>query len=139
MKAAFVAGRTAAGMQEKERATEEKRVTDAPVHPTEDSNPPFAWPHTQEHASPQSVLLLAVFSFFCPLEITESPWSLTPLLFEMKEEMTVNMRIFSPALNYPSQNYTFHPTFFLNYSLIHCTVMHTQTQLLLSFSTNLWC
>lgn len=65
MKTSFVAGRIVAGAQgKKERIQEEERVTDASAHQTEDRNPPFAWPHTQEHASPQSVLPLAVF-FFC--------------------------------------------------------------------------
>lgn len=98
MKTAFVAGRTVAGVQGKEIQGERERVTDASVHQTEDRNSPFAWPHTQEHASPQSVLPLAVFSFFCPLEITESAWSLTPVLFEMEKEMTLSICAYFPLL-----------------------------------------
>lgn len=79
-----------------------------------DTNPPFAWPRTSEHASPHSLLPLVVFSFLCLLEIRESVWSLTPVLFEMKEEMTLSICAYFPLLWITHPEITlFTPHFFL--------------------------
>lgn len=103
MKTSFVVGRIVAGVQgKKERIQEEERVTDASAHQMEDRNPPFSWPHMQEHASPLYSLLL--FFFFCSsfflLSVTdnvrESAWSLTSMLFETKEEITVSICAYFP-------------------------------------------
>lgn len=64
--------------------------------------------------------LLFFRSPFCPLQIMERVWALTPTLSEMKEEnYCANMRIFCILLNYPAWNYTLHPTFCL---IIHLLV-----------------
>lgn len=74
-----------------------------------------------------SVLPLTVFfssallSFFCPLQIMweRVPGLWPPCSLRRRRKLLCQYAHIFPLLNEPSRNYTLHPTFLLNYSLMH--------------------